>query len=147
MCNPHYFSQYRYGDPLASKRRKRGGCKIDGCPKPHSGLGWCKEHYDRWLRCGDPLATFEPRTDIGYGAAHMRVRELRGAATAHPCQRCGGVAAQWAYDHSDPEQREDLAHGPYSLDPERYDPLCVPCHKRFDLARLAGTPIQLRLIG
>jgi len=30
-------------------------CSIKGCEKSHSAKGYCKGHYDRWLRKGDPL--------------------------------------------------------------------------------------------
>src|SRR4051812_26231219 len=31
-------------------------CSIDGCERPHSGKGFCKRHYLRLHRHGDPLA-------------------------------------------------------------------------------------------
>ncbi len=30
-------------------------CEIDGCDKPHEARGWCKMHWQRWNRHGDPL--------------------------------------------------------------------------------------------
>ena len=30
-------------------------CSVDGCNKPHSARGWCRKHYERWARQGDPL--------------------------------------------------------------------------------------------
>ena len=30
-------------------------CSIPGCCKPHLARGWCKAHYRRWQRHGDPL--------------------------------------------------------------------------------------------
>lgn len=39
-------------------------CSIDVCEKPSSSShGWCKKHYTRWKRHGDPLATLRPRMD------------------------------------------------------------------------------------
>ena len=32
-----------------------GGCKIQGCERPHLARGWCKLHYYRWRRTGDPM--------------------------------------------------------------------------------------------
>lgn len=30
-------------------------CSIEGCKSPASARGWCKAHYSRWRRNGDPL--------------------------------------------------------------------------------------------
>lgn len=30
-------------------------CSIDGCGGVHVARGWCKKHYHRWARYGDPL--------------------------------------------------------------------------------------------
>ena len=32
-------------------------CNIDGCNSRCVGRGWCRMHYQRWVRHGDPLAT------------------------------------------------------------------------------------------
>ena len=32
-------------------------CSIDGCDSPHFGRSWCKAHYTRWRRHGDPVKT------------------------------------------------------------------------------------------
>jgi len=31
-------------------------CTIEGCRRRHWARGWCREHYNRWYRAGDPLA-------------------------------------------------------------------------------------------
>ncbi len=31
-------------------------CSIEGCERPVDSRGWCKRHYARWSRYGDPLA-------------------------------------------------------------------------------------------
>jgi group I intron endonuclease len=31
-------------------------CEIDRCPEPVVARGWCRTHYQRWYRHGDPLA-------------------------------------------------------------------------------------------
>jgi hypothetical protein len=30
-------------------------CSIEGCGKPHLARGWCRQHWNRWRREGDPL--------------------------------------------------------------------------------------------
>ena len=30
-------------------------CSIEDCEKRHYARGWCKRHYDRWRKHGDPL--------------------------------------------------------------------------------------------
>lgn len=33
----------------------KGICSVEGCPDPADARGWCKSHYNRWKRHGDPL--------------------------------------------------------------------------------------------
>lgn len=68
----------------------------------------------------------------GYLAIHVRLRTNRGHASAHPCAECGDVAAEWAYDHTDPNEQLDERGCPYSPDPAHYRPLCLSCHRSAD---------------
>jgi hypothetical protein len=70
-----------------------------------------------------------------YENVHWRVKAQRGRAADYPCVACGGAAAHWAYDHSDPNERRQEGGGPYSLDIFRYQPMCVLCHNRMDTSR------------
>lgn len=77
-----------------------------------------------------------PPNPLTYAQAHARLTAARGRAAEHACQHCGSAAVCWAYDHSDPSPlfeakpfRSPLA---YSLDHDRYRPLCGPCHRAFD---------------
>lgn len=35
--------------------------KVPGCKKPYHGEGYCKGHYNKWFRHGDPLFVRNPR--------------------------------------------------------------------------------------
>lgn len=39
-------------------------CTIDGCDKTTTARGWCKPHYMRWRRYGDPLGVAPLRPQI-----------------------------------------------------------------------------------
>lgn len=43
-------------------------CKIPSCALPASTRGWCRKHYIRWWRHGDPLASL--RDGRGYLASN-----------------------------------------------------------------------------
>lgn len=88
--------------------------------------------FAAWRR-GLPLPpAYTPTT---YQAIHDHIRSKYGHARLHPCASCTRVASQWAYDHTDPAERYELIKGTelvFSLEPERYIPLCRSCHRLFD---------------
>lgn len=106
----------------------------------------CIKHYTRLLRRGSvDIALPHPsgpahvqwRGDaVSYFAVHERIKRKLGSAKNYQCA-CGQPARQWAYDRTDPNELRD-ATGPYSTDLNRYQPMCVPCHKRMDLAHIRG---------
>ena len=111
-------------------------CSVEGCSHRRHSRGLCPAHYKRQRLTGDSgpaeikLWAFA-EGDGGYETAHRRIQSKRGKALEHACVECGGHAKEWAYDHAAPDERqEDL--GPYSLDVFHYQPMCVPCHRRFD---------------
>lgn len=72
-----------------------------------------------------------------YVDTHRAISFLNGRALDWPCHHCGEQAREWAYDKTDPEEISAehprtgrLQH--YSLDVERYMPLCVACYRDFD---------------
>jgi hypothetical protein len=154
LCQKHYFRLRRKGTLDAKPiRESRGICIIEGCDKVDTGAdGYCMKHYSRFKRNGDPLLLVGPRPvigpangtwqgeEIGYTAAHDRVRVRKGKAHDHPCADCGSPAKQWAYDHKDPDDKVQIGGTGdgcrYSTKAEHYEPKCVPCHKRSDLRRL-----------
>ena len=118
-------------------------CSIPGCTRPHWARSWCSTHYRRWYKTGStdigPKAAREKSArwsgdKITYSGMHQRLHRERGGATNHTCVHCGARARQWAYDHADPNERTDNQYGPYSVDPAHYIPLCMLCHRRFDVS-------------
>lgn len=142
LCGTHYERWRRNGTTADPQPRF---CVIEGCGGKHKARGWCEMHYNRWASHGDPLVTktgtehYKWTGDAAsYHAVHARVKAKRGPASLHLCQHCAQQAANWAYDHQDPNEKQCLRRGhetPYSVDPSHYMPLCSSCHKRFDLAR------------
>lgn len=162
-CPMHYHRLYRnkpLGDATPKKRTaKLPECVIVGCINPDKTSGYCSMHAARIARHGDPHTVIASNerdlptgtrhhnwagTDAGYGAAHDRVKRLHGPAREQACTTCGGAAAHWSYDHTDPDERHEIVRGgylvAYSTNPDHYSPRCVPCHKRYDLDRIDSTP-------
>lgn len=136
-------------------------CSIDGCEKTYKiTRGWCNTHYERWRRHGSPHtvlpAPTPPRNDfvppampgesnpswrgdaVTYSGMHQRLARIKGMASLQSCP-CGSRAAQWAYDHADPDEKTQLMAGyllPYSTEAGHYIAMCLPCHKKFDLTHI-----------
>ena len=156
LCYGHYMKAWRYGDPLHVAHQP----KVDLRGQRFGGLvvrDYQQRHGEasRWLcdcDCGAVSAVRTGDLNSGsvqscgavehqleetaeYGAAHDRVRRLRGPASDHRCVDCDGAAAHWSYDHRDPDERRSATIKgcpPYSLNPEHYEPRCARCHRRFD---------------
>lgn len=159
-CSKHYWRWATYGDVSAAVRAYgRAGCRIDGCDRPHFNNDFCERHNRRLRLYGDPLHV-EPRgpkrplrgplnpawkgTRAGYRAAHNRIYEDRGRASAQVCLHCGGGATEWAYFHADPDEVYAPGKGLYSHSPRFYEALCGSCHRRYDawwaFAEFGGGP-------
>lgn len=158
FCYAHYMKQWRYGTPtperppkyvditgqrfgtliVVSRNGKMWLCRCDCGRERNASTGELN-------RCNDATCGHRPshrRSDeAGYTAAHQRITMDRGPIKQQHCIDCGGQAAHWSYDHTDPDERigtKGAALGlPYSLNSDHYAPRCVPCHKSFDLAHLA----------
>jgi hypothetical protein len=42
-------------------------CEIDGCDKPVESRGWCRAHYKKWFKYGDPTVVRNKRVVISDG--------------------------------------------------------------------------------
>lgn len=70
-----------------------------------------------------------------YRTVHLWIRKHRGKPDAHPCVDCAGTATEWSYNNSDPDALTSSNGFPYSLDLQRYEPRCRPCHRSYDINR------------
>lgn len=140
-CETHYYRIRRTGS-AADPHRISGRCAAAGCISDAAhGDGYCRLHYLRLKNRGDVGFEFTEDNHPGWTgneatnhAVHQRIKSRRGRARHQLCVDCGKQARHWSYNHEDPHERQDPDHGPYSLNIGNYDPRCVSCHKRFDLA-------------
>ena len=151
-CEKHYYRIRRNGTLDAKTQRPhKGTCTIEGCHKEDCGPhGMCMMHYTRTKRHGSPYVVLKTGVktvedhpkykgdDVGYSGAHMRVKAVKGSASAHSCIDCGSQAKHWSYNHNGRHENEwEGIH--YGVDVSDYEPRCVPCHKAFDLEIIRST--------
>jgi len=150
LCSLHLQRMERNGTVDVLERVART-CSLDGCERAYLARDMCEAHYARWRQKGDPGPVEIPEKpgwtgdEAGYKTVHKRLKRERGLATDYRCEHCGGKAAEWAYDHADPDERTDPNHQgcPYSLNLDRYVPLCATCHRRFDRAHAKGENVTV----
>lgn len=124
-------------------------CAVAGCSNPPPYVfDWCKKHYQRWKKYGDPELTLRrERRNDSYLAVHARVKKAHGKASQHSCVRCGEQAAHWAC------VRNAVAHDvvgsagrrtpvKYSMDVDDYSPLCEQCHGQEDHSVLTEDDVR-----
>jgi transposase-like protein len=122
---------------------------VSDCEREHKAHGYCRTHYRRWQRHGDPLADVAlPGPGTGYRTALARVRAARGGPEVLGCAECGGPAVVWSYDGCCPHERVEPGRGRrYSLDPGRYRPRCRFCHRRAVVDRAEPVAPPPRVAG
>jgi 5-methylcytosine-specific restriction endonuclease McrA len=108
LCDTHYRKLIRHGNPLWQKAKPRA-CKIAECLGKHSGLGFCKFHYNQFYQLQNPGKSAgnqakrraqNPEKFKGYYNTY-RARKMNGANLftpkdlkrlyASPCAYCGAI--------------------------------------------------------
>ncbi len=103
-CNMHWYRWKRHGDPhFVSKQgvdyrartpgperlAKRPRCQFEGCDRPSQARGWCKTHWARWRKHGDPSIVLKVGVDFGVKKPSCEVEgcdrpyHARGCCTKH----------------------------------------------------------------
>jgi len=108
-------------------------CSVEGCGKVHLSLGYCRAHYGRYKRYGDPLAggvTPKPRgvpcevagcekPTVQHGRCAMHNSRLRRHGSVHGGKFVQGEQLGWLRDRATNVGDECLLW-PYAIDPTGY---------------------------
>jgi hypothetical protein len=142
LCNTHYRQQRETGNlrpirPVLNSHDETLRCQFDGCERDQYSRGYCSGHYQQ-NKTGSLHSLPDIEDEVSYIGVHMRCRRLWGPAHLFPCVQCGDQAKHWAYDGTDPAALQGIvasAKTPltWSRYPEFYMPLCVSCHRCYDL--------------
>jgi hypothetical protein len=132
-------------------------CDAEECLNARRTKLYCATHARRAYRSPGviDLSPIRQRNPDSYSAVHRRLSRVYGPALQFRCALCDGTAAQWAYDHTDPDpltspSRRTSAELEYSRDLSRYLPMCLACHVLFDLLVAAvnrGARLSLPVLG
>ncbi len=77
LCAGHEHRLRRYGSPTGTPEPKQlGVCAVDGCERGLAGGGFCRKHYKRFRKYGDPLGGGHD-----YGSARDFMRSLVDSET------------------------------------------------------------------
>lgn len=113
-------------------------CEIEGCDRRHAARGWCRLHYHRWQRHGDPVIVSEPKGP--------RLCSVDGCSGRH-CAK-GFCQKHWirVHKHGDPLKTKRAPNGAGCYDGRGYrlifrDGAQVAEH-RWVMERHLGRPLQ-----
>ena len=68
-------------------------CVIDDCDRPVVGRGWCRRHYSRWRRTGDPLGSV-PRVRKPHSAATRAKIAAKATGRKHSSETLAKLSEQ-----------------------------------------------------
>lgn len=114
---------------VQSNNLRSGNSSSCGCANREAAARWAAELGRR------PNRT-KPDDEIGYTAAHDRVRRAHGSASRHACVDCARPAKDWSLRHDATVVR--VARGGrgdgllISPDPSDYVARCKKCHAKYD---------------
>ena len=129
-------------------------CSIAGCGRAYYARTWCKKHYVRWSKSGDPNTTLPRRgvgrqgligvhwnrDIVGYRAVHHRLDVEIGPAKTLMCVDCNGFAQEWSLDFESDSDIIDERGRPYNLDLTHYAPRCCHDHRLHDASQQRFAP-------
>lgn len=104
-------------------------CKIEGCDKRVAGRGWCKIHWQRWSRTGDPSKVRQERHGLSGRPefiiwAAMKSRCYNPNNKRYPRYGARGIVVCDRWLHSFPNFLEDMGSRPsakHSIERENND--------------------------
>ena len=64
-------------------------CSVDGCDRAHEAKGYCRAHYKRWRKHGDPTVGKRGRP-IGAVGSHRAERVPERTGLPQPVPSCTG---------------------------------------------------------
>lgn len=106
-------------------------CEVESCEGTYYSKGYCRKHYEKWRRNGNPLGQ-RSRGVRNYFSAHRFLRNTYGSATEHDCSVCSNPADEWAFVKEwcpTPQEQDGRL---YSQDPAHYLTLCKRHHYAYD---------------
>ena len=84
-------------------------CSVDGCPERHKAHGYCRKHYVRFKRHGDPLFSKYHTEGTAWERLEQRIEKVdRGFA--QPCWEFTGSLLPTGYGHMDYQARKYYTH-------------------------------------
>ena len=123
-------------------------CTVDGCERQKSTRGWCRMHYKRWLRHGDPTVT------LLRGRYAKSARNVGGPCSVEGCEEvtfAKGMCKMHdsrVYRTGDPGPPGPLKnkHGQGHISQGGYHQIVVDGRRmqthRFIMEQILGRPLQ-----